>query len=227
MAEASRQTMGWRFATMHDREAVVAMIADAAEQASLRLTPPDLATSPAAFRRVDGTSVFRPKHSTVFSSELLLAAEDRLLDRSQTMTAPTVPLATIEKITTKPDRDGRILGEDQADALTKIAVSGRLLDAIRRRRNLKWGIPAMLLAVPYLLIASICTNALADGAPGWLHLVVLWAVWNALKFIIMGPVSLILLIRARTLEAIARHRNRQATRDSSQSQAPMTAGAVR
>src|SRR5690606_21137073 len=54
MAEASRQTMGWRFATMQDREAVVGMIADAAEAVSLRLTPPDLATSPATFRRVDG-----------------------------------------------------------------------------------------------------------------------------------------------------------------------------
>ena len=44
--------------------------------------------------------------------------------------------------------------------------TNRLLDEIRRRRNLKWGIPAMLLAVPYLLIASICTNALDQGAPG-------------------------------------------------------------
>ncbi|MFH5211168.1 MobF family relaxase [Antrihabitans spumae] len=130
MAEASRQTMGWRFATMQDREAVVTMIVDAAEQASLRLTPPDLATSPAAFRRVDGTSVFRPKHSTVFSSELLLGAEDRLLDRSRTTTGPTVPLATVEKITARPDAEGRLLGEDQADALMKIAVSGRVLDVL-------------------------------------------------------------------------------------------------
>ncbi|HJC29067.1 MobF family relaxase [Nocardioides sp. L-11A] len=130
MAEASRQTMGWRFATMQDREAIVGMIAEAAEQASLRLTPPDLATSPAAFWRVDGTSVFRPKHSTVFSSELLLAAEDRLLDRSRTTTGPTVPLATVEKITARPDAEGRMLGEDQADALMKIAVSGRVLDVL-------------------------------------------------------------------------------------------------
>lgn len=130
MAETSRQTMGLRFATMQDREAVVGMITDAAEQASLRLTPPDLATSPVAFRRIDGTSVFRPKHSTVFSSELLLAAEDRLLDRSRSMTASTVPLGTVEKITARPDREGRMLGEDQADALTKIAVSGRMLDVL-------------------------------------------------------------------------------------------------
>ncbi|MDS2172376.1 MobF family relaxase [Nesterenkonia sp. CL21] len=130
MAEASRQTMGWRFATMRDRETVVGMIADAAEAVSLRLTPPDLATSPAMFRRVDGTSVFRPKHSTVFSSELLLAAEDRLLDRSRTLTGPTVPLGAVEKITARPDAEGRLLGEDQADALMKIAVSGRMLDVL-------------------------------------------------------------------------------------------------
>lgn len=126
----AHQSLGWRFATMQDREAIVAMIADAAEQASLRLTPPDLATSPVAFRRVDGTSVFRPKHSTVFSSELLLAAEDRLLDRSHSMTAPTVPVGTVERITARPDAEGRILGEDQADALMKIAVSGRMLDVL-------------------------------------------------------------------------------------------------
>lgn len=85
--------------------------------------------------------------------------------------------------------------------------TNRLLDAIRRRPNLKWGIPAILLAVPYLLIASICTNVLADGAAGWLHLVVLWAVWNTMKFIIMGPVSLILALRARLREAGARRRD--------------------
>lgn len=84
--------------------------------------------------------------------------------------------------------------------LRRYMPTNRLLDVIRRRRNLKWGIPAMLLAVPYLLIASICTNALDQGAPGWLHLVVLWSVWNAMKLIIMGPVSLILLARARLQE---------------------------
>ena len=130
MAEASRQTMGWRFAAVHDRVAIVAMVADAAERASLRLTPPDLATSPMVFRRTDGTSVFRPKHSTVFSSEVLLEAEDRLLDRSRTLTAPTVALATVEKITRKPDPDGRLLGDDQADALARIAMSGRMLDVL-------------------------------------------------------------------------------------------------
>lgn len=129
-AEAARQTMDYRFASTEDREAVVSMVVDAAEAASLRLTPPELASSPAAFRRPDGTSVFRPKHSAVFSSEELLAAEDRLLERARTTTAPTVPLAMVERIAHRPDRKGRMLGDDQAAALAKIALSGRVVDVL-------------------------------------------------------------------------------------------------
>lgn len=129
-AEAARQTMDYRFATTVDREAVVGLVVDAAEAVSLRLTPPELASSPAVFRRPDGTSMFRPKHSTVFSSVVLLVAEDRLLERARTTIGPTVPLATVERITAKPDRGGRMLGADQADALAKVAVSGRVLDVL-------------------------------------------------------------------------------------------------
>ncbi|WP_251050532.1 MULTISPECIES: hypothetical protein [unclassified Microbacterium] len=72
-----------------------------------------------------------------------------------------------------------------------------LLDAIRtRRRGLKWGVPAMLLAIPYLLIANVCVQLIADGGPGWLHLVVLWGIWNMLKMLWVGPISLVLLLRA-------------------------------
>lgn len=64
-AEAARQTMGWRFASLEDRDAIIWMITDQAEASSLRLTPPELASSPDPFRREDGSSVFRPKASTV------------------------------------------------------------------------------------------------------------------------------------------------------------------
>ncbi len=129
-AEAARQTMRYRFASTMDREAVVGLVVDAAEAASLRLTPPELASSPVVFRRPDGTSVFRPKHSTVFSSEGLLAAEDRLIDRARTTTGPTVPLAVVERIAARPDRKGHTLGDDQAAALAKIAMSGRIVDVL-------------------------------------------------------------------------------------------------
>ncbi|MGV1009806.1 MAG: sulfate permease [Dermatophilaceae bacterium] len=85
-----------------------------------------------------------------------------------------------------------------------------LLDLIRTRRSLKWGVPAMLLAAPYLFAASICTNLISDGGPGWLNLLVLLFIWDAMKFAIMGPISLILLVRVRIREAAARrHAHRQ------------------
>ena len=87
-----------------------------------------------------------------------------------------------------------------------------LLDAIRTRRGLKWGAPTMLLAAPYLLAASICTNSLASGGPGWLSLLVLLFCWNALKFLIMGPISVVLLVRARLEESATRRRDRRTRR---------------
>jgi hypothetical protein len=78
------------------------------------------------------------------------------------------------------------------------------LDAIRTRRGLKWGIPAMLLAAPYLLIVQVCTATIDNGGPGWLNLVILVAAWSALKFLLMGPWSVVLLVRARLREARAR-----------------------
>ena len=41
MAEAARQTMGWRFATVEDREAITAMVADAAERSDLTIITDD------------------------------------------------------------------------------------------------------------------------------------------------------------------------------------------
>jgi hypothetical protein len=64
-AEAARQTMQYRFASTRDREAVTGMVVDAAERASLRLTPPELASTPARFQRPDGSSAFRPRHGTL------------------------------------------------------------------------------------------------------------------------------------------------------------------
>jgi conjugative relaxase-like TrwC/TraI family protein len=128
-AEASRQTMEWRFATARDREAAVALIVDAATGVSMRLTPPELAMSPDAFRWSDGSSRFRPRQSAVFSSADLLAAEDRLLVRANTVTAPKVDLATVEAATSR-DVLGHHLSEGQANALAQIATSGCQVDLL-------------------------------------------------------------------------------------------------
>lgn len=85
-----------------------------------------------------------------------------------------------------------------------------LLDLIRARRGLKWGVPAMLLAAPYLYAASLCTAIINNGGPGWLNVLVLLFIYNAMKFAIMGPVSLALLARVRVHEFSARRRVRRA-----------------
>ena len=78
--------------------------------------------------------------------------------------------------------------------------SNILLDLIRTRKGLKWGVPAMLLAGPYQAIAFWCTTLIENGGPGWLHLVVLVCLWNALKMMAIGPVSVVLLVGARARE---------------------------
>jgi len=209
MAEASRQTMGWRFATMQDREAIVAMVADAAELVSLRLTPPELAASPVVFRRSDGTSVFRPKSSTVFTSESQLAAEDRLLDRAANLSGPTVPLTIVEKITRSPDADGRLLGDDQADALTRIALSGRLLDvlvgpagagkttamnALRRAWEAEHGSGSVVGLAPSAVAAQVLADDLGIGtentAKWWQNHLIHGTTFEAGQLVIIDEASL-------------------------------------
>jgi len=84
--------------------------------------------------------------------------------------------------------------------LLRYAPTNLLLNAIRTRHGLKWGIPATLLGVPYLYAAAICTTIINDGGSGWLYLLVLVFVWNAFKFLWIGPVSLIQLISVRAAE---------------------------
>lgn len=87
------------------------------------------------------------------------------------------------------------------------APSNIALDAIRTRRGHTWGIPAALVMVPaYLYAASFTTTLIERGGPGWLTLIVLTLIWSALKFAVMAPVSVGLLLRARLAERSSRRR---------------------
>lgn len=89
------------------------------------------------------------------------------------------------------------------------APTNLLIAATRTRRGLRWGIPTMLLAGPYLLAAHWCVTTIEHGGPGWLNLVVLLCAWNSIKLTLNGPITAILLARARIREA-ARRRDRSA-----------------
>jgi conjugative relaxase-like TrwC/TraI family protein len=131
-AEAARQTKALRFATAEDRMAVLAAITDRAQGGSVLLTPPDLAATPAGFRRPDGTSILRPKDSALYSSQALLDAETRLLDRAGTRTGPTINLDAIEyAITTgSPNEQSLTVSSEQAEAIARVAVSARQVDLL-------------------------------------------------------------------------------------------------
>ncbi|QEA30061.1 sulfate permease [Microbacterium sp. CBA3102] len=81
-------------------------------------------------------------------------------------------------------------------SILSYAPTNLLIAATRTRRGLRWGIPVMLLAIPYLLAAYWCVTTIEAGGPGWLNLVVLLCAWNSIKLILNGPITVILLIRA-------------------------------
>lgn len=75
-----------------------------------------------------------------------------------------------------------------------------LLDRVRTRRGLKWGLALMLLAPIYFYIGSIFTTVAKQDNQGGLYLLALIAIWNAFKMLWIGPVTLVFLVRARNRE---------------------------
>lgn len=97
----------------------------------------------------------------------------------------------------------------------RLFPTNRIRDAVYTRRGLKWGVPAMLLAAPYIAAVKLLTYHIEQGGPGWLHLVVLLCAWNALKMLWLGPVSLIALARVRYREHVQRRTARRETESRS------------
>ncbi|GAB3088539.1 MobF family relaxase [Isoptericola nanjingensis] len=128
-AEAERQTNAWRFQTAQDRINVVGRIVAAAEAGSVRLTPPELAPTPAFLRRADGTSSLRPRHATVYTSEAVIAAEERLLASSADTTGPGVTGVLSRFVADDAVAQG-VVSRPQADAAVSVATSGRVLDVL-------------------------------------------------------------------------------------------------
>lgn len=81
-----------------------------------------------------------------------------------------------------------------------------LLSWLRTRQGLEWGIRAMLIGIAYLAIAYWCRTLVEGGGPEWLHLVVVIGIYNGLRFIFNGPVSMIRLRAARRNERLTQQR---------------------
>jgi len=185
-AEASRQTMGWRFASVEEREKVVGRVVTAAERSSVALTPPEPVPSPPEFQRDDGTSVFRPRHAAVYSSKDLLDAEGRLLARVDDRSATTVAARTLRVATERAIHAGT-LSDEQARAIAQIVTSGRALDilvgpagagktttmrALRMTWTRTYGMHSVVGLAPSAAAAEVLADDLGitcENTAKWLH----------------------------------------------------------
>ncbi|WP_246211482.1 MobF family relaxase [Phytoactinopolyspora alkaliphila] len=129
-AAAARASMPYRMKSPADRDALIAAITRRVTAMSIRITPPPLASTPRTFLRSDGTSAFSRTHGDVYTSEAVLAAEDRLQAASAKCTAPGLKLNVIERLVSEPTEQGFVLAEDQATAITQVATSGRCIDVL-------------------------------------------------------------------------------------------------
>jgi conjugative relaxase-like TrwC/TraI family protein len=130
-AEVLRQFHGVRFASAHERMTVVARTCDLAVSQALLISAPELAHTPAAFQRADGTSRFRPRGSEIYTTQDLLDAEARLLDAGRSVGGPSVsPIVASDVCARNLPGKGRPLSADQAAAVQQIVVSGRVVDVL-------------------------------------------------------------------------------------------------
>lgn len=69
--------------------------------------------------------------------------------------------------------------------------TNRTVDWLRTPRGLKWAIPVALVATPtYMVAMSVFVSFIQRGAPGYFNVLVLLLAWNAMKFAVMGVLSL-------------------------------------
>jgi conjugative relaxase-like TrwC/TraI family protein len=130
-AESNRLLQGERFSSPTERECVVRSIADAAAHEAVLLSAPELRSVPDFLRGPNGSSRFTSTNYQLYSSRLILDAENRLLAAAASCTAPTVLSSTLLRVTSDP-LPGRAfdLTADQVAATLDIATSGELLDLL-------------------------------------------------------------------------------------------------
>lgn len=128
-AEALRQFMGVRFVTTEDRVAVLDLIVQHAEEASLRLTPEYGRSVPDHYLNADGTNRFQTADQIAYSSQDILDAETRLLQQAEAEDAPKLTARLVARHTSRRIKGVR-LEPDQTAAITAIARSGLTLDLL-------------------------------------------------------------------------------------------------
>lgn len=122
-AEAQRAARRIRFETPGQRDQFTGRLTEAVTARCVRVDYATTAHTPARYRRRDGSSRFVPENSEIFTTQVLLDAEDALVRWSRSTDAPRLAnpgaLASAGK---------RAPSEDQLAAIEAVATSGRRLD---------------------------------------------------------------------------------------------------
>ena len=82
-----------------------------------------------------------------------------------------------------------------------------LINALRRRRGLKWSMATWLIAPIYYLLARWFAEIIEAGGPGWVYILMGIASWDSLKMIVAGPTLSIVLLVTKIREAAATARS--------------------
>ncbi|EWT04014.1 TrwC relaxase, partial [Intrasporangium chromatireducens Q5-1] len=133
LAEVLRQVAGVRFADPGERVTVAEHVTHLALEQVVRLTPEDVGIEllPEGLRRPDGASRLRPRDAIQYTTTTLLEAEERLLAASRQVDGPCVDTGVAAGVAAGPlpGRD-HPLSAEQADAVCRIAGSGRVVDLL-------------------------------------------------------------------------------------------------
>lgn len=122
-AEAQRAARRIRFETPGQRDQFTGRLTEAVTARCVRVDYATTAHTPARYRRRDGSSRFVPENSEIFTTQVLLDAEDALVRWSRSTDAPRLanPGALVSAGKRAPS-------EDQLAAIEAVATSGRRLD---------------------------------------------------------------------------------------------------
>ena len=84
--------------------------------------------------------------------------------------------------------------------------TNRAVDWLRSPRGLKWAIPVSLVATPaYLGLTALAIQGAARPGFGWLNVLVFLFFWNAMKFAVMGVLSVPMRLREAIQGRFVRH----------------------
>ena len=129
IAEAERRVRGLNVTPHQARASVDRVVAAVlAPGSSIRIDAPPDVSDPAPFRRADGTSVYEKPLSQLFTTQRMLAAEDRIVEAARQAGGGAVPAEVLAAALLQDEAvSGRPLNQAQRELVHEMATSGRFL----------------------------------------------------------------------------------------------------